>query len=396
MKKRNCLLTSLMLVLFYSCNSQTERREQIVTTDSEIVGGPCESCDIMYVGMPEKISSEHTGPGWNEDAQKLLLTGRVMEPDGKTPAANVIVYYWHTGPGGLYNSDATSLAAAKRHGRYRGWVKTDSTGVYTIRTSRPGAYPNEVIPQHIHLLIKEPDLNNMYYADLYFDDDPLYLPHQKKNGRDDRAGSEVLRVVTKDNVQAAEHNIILGMNIPNYPQPAKENISGLRIGEDQPSFIPYHAFGPDKGSRACPVCKYGRYHGVILFAGTNCDWSEIKNWLSFLEKQSIQRGKYLKVYFVYANSEQAAAIKKLEELGNSLHLERIALTWVSSFSDRKSEVYLNKIPATARNSIVIYKNRSITERYVDLPATEDNFRILADHLDKTRSPYFEWSADVKH
>ncbi|MBK8355591.1 MAG: hypothetical protein IPL13_09540 [Saprospiraceae bacterium] len=68
-------------------------------------------------------------------------------------------------------------------------------------------------------------------------------------------------------MQVAEHNIILGLNIiPNYPQINQSKLnSGLEIGEDNPSFTPFHAFGPDKGTRTCPVCKYGRFHGIVYF-----------------------------------------------------------------------------------------------------------------------------------
>src|SRR5690606_33256026 len=97
--------------------------------------------------------------------------------------SDVIIYYWHTDDHGLYASNEATPNLAKEHGKLRGWVKSDKQGNYTIRTSRPAPYPKDNIPQHIHLAIKEPELPNEYYADLYFDDDPLYLNHQKKYGR---------------------------------------------------------------------------------------------------------------------------------------------------------------------------------------------------------------------
>lgn len=76
-------------------------------------------------------------------------------------------------------------------------------------------------------------------------------------------------MVLDGNVQIADHNIILGLNIPHYPAKSHPALSsGLNIGEDQPSFIPFHAFGPDRGTRTCPVCKYGRYHGIVFLLGT--------------------------------------------------------------------------------------------------------------------------------
>jgi protocatechuate 3,4-dioxygenase beta subunit len=212
--------------------------------------------------MPETIQSEHTSIGWTTDHQKLMITGKAFRLDGKTPAPNVIIYYYHTNDKGLYSSSSQTTEKAIRHGDRRGWVKTDSNGHYTIKTSRPVAYPNDDIPQHIHLTIKEPDISNEYYADLYFDDDPLYLNHKKKYGKVDRSGTELLRVLLDDGVQVAEHDFILGLNIPDYPVKNDAQIhSGLNIGEDQPSFIPYHAYGPDKGKSSNVIRGIGQNTG---------------------------------------------------------------------------------------------------------------------------------------
>lgn len=393
------MLIFICLIISYTgCKGQTdesEKQNRIIKTNNskKIVGGGCEGCELMYVGMPEEIKSEHISIGWQEGNQKLIITGKIYETDGKTPAKNVIVYYWHTDDNGLYSSDSRTPEQAREHGRLRGWVKSDEDGNYKIKTSRPAAYPNDNIPQHIHLSIKEPDIANEYFADLYFDDDPLYLKHKKRYGKADRAGTEILRVVLDGDVQIAEHNIILGLNIPDYPTEIKKEIqSGLNIGEDQPSFIPFHAFGPDKGTRACPVCKYGRYHGIVYFVGDNPDWEEIKKWLKFLDDESISREKYLKAYFVYGNSKnynRQLREAELEKIGNLLELKKIALTFVPSFSDIESEVNLNKINSSVENTFVIYRHRTIIDKYINLKPTPENFRLVAEALNKTRSNYFD-------
>jgi protocatechuate 3,4-dioxygenase beta subunit len=299
----------------------------------------------------------------------------------------------------LYSSDAKTPEKAKVHGKLRGWVKSDKNGNYTIKTSRPAAYPNQDIPQHIHLSIKEPDIDNEYYADLYFDDDPLYLAHKKKYGKIDRAGTEILRVLLDGNVQVAEHDIILGLNIPDYPANTTDlSRSGLNIGEDQPSFIPFHAFGPDKGTRTCPVCKYGRYHGIVYFVGNNPDWTEIKTWLKYLDGESIKREQYLKAYFVYGNSSNYSRQERqneLEKIGSELGLKKMALTFVPSFSDEESEANLNKINPNVENTFVIYRHRTIIDKYINLKPTTQNFRLISETLDKTKGNFFEL-AEPKH
>ena len=395
----------LFIILFNfltSCNGQTKsesNQTEIKAEENKLVGGGCDGCELMYVGMPKVISSEHTSIGWDEGKQKLILTGKVFQLDGRTPASDVVIYYWHTDDSGLYSSNDQTPKQAKEHGKLRGWVKSDKSGNYTIKTSRPDAYPNDNIPQHIHLSIKEPDIINEYYADLYFDDDPLYLKHKKKYGKLDRAGTEILRIVLDGNIQIAEHNIVLGLNIPDYPTKSKADIqSGLNIGEDQPSFIPFHAFGPDKGTRTCPVCKYGRYHGIIYFVGNNPNWDEIKKWLKQLDNESVIREKYLKAYFVYGNSKnynKQTRQTELEKIGEELRLQKIALTFVPSFADTESEANLNKINASIENTFIIYRHRTIVEKYVNLKPTEQNFKLIAETLDKTKGNYFDLN-EPKH
>lgn len=391
-------LTWLLLVFFaFGCKGQTESTENISNPSQRKgpVGGGCDGCELMYFGIPKEINATDTSAGWYEEkGQKLLLTGTVFEPGGKTPAPNIIIYYWHTDTEGYYTADTETDPKAKSHGKLRGWVKSDENGKYSIYTIRPVPYPNEDLPAHIHLSIKEPDNKNEYYTDdVVFDDDPLLIPYMKKYPPENRVGSGIVRVLLKGNLQIAEHDIILGLNIPNYPQKDVSNKkSGLNIGEDQPSFIPFHAFGPDRGSQACPVCKYGRYHGIVLFVGNNPDWDDIKKWLGFLELQSMSRQKYLKAYFVYGNENAYSKSKRaneLETIGRELNLQRTALTFVPSFSDSKTEANLNKINPETENTFIIYKNRRIVDKYIDLKANSENFALISNSLDRTRGDFFD-------
>ena len=65
-------------------------------------------------------------------------------------------------------------------------------GKYTIRTIRPSPYPNDILPAHIHLSIKEPDVAHEYYTDeINFDDDKLLIPHFKSIHRKTVAEAEL-------------------------------------------------------------------------------------------------------------------------------------------------------------------------------------------------------------
>jgi protocatechuate 3,4-dioxygenase, beta subunit len=369
-------------------NTITESRKNL----KNMVGGGCDGCEIMFIGMPANISPVDTSAGWSEKGQKLLVTGKVLKIDGKTPAPNVIVYYWQTDNNGYYSPATGMDEKAKRHGHIRGWVKTDDNGNYSIYTIKPAPYPNENIPAHIHTSIKEPGIDNEYYIDEFVFDDDKLLTGEKRKALENRGGSGILRVLISDDLQIAEHNIILGLNIPGYPETNKsEKQSGLEIGEDNPSFIPFHAFGSDKGTRTCPVCKYGRFHGIVFFVGNNPDWADIKKWLTFFEQESVVRSKYLKAYFVYGNENdysKEARQKELENTGIELNLKNTALTYVPSLTDIESEVNLNKINPAVENTLVIYRHRTIVAKFINFKATADNFKIISSTLANTKGDYF--------
>lgn len=379
-----------------SCNGQTKQTTSNSgrgIENSGIVGGPFENGEFLYIGMPENINSVDTSAGWTQNGQKFLITGTIYKLDGKTPAPNVILYYYHTDINGVYANKQGLDRRVVRHGYIRGWVKSDVNGKYAIYTVRPASYPNSNIEAHIHPAIKEPNIDKEYYIDEFVFDDDKLLTGEKRKRLENRGGSGILRVLKQGDLQIAEHNIILGLNIPNYPEKITTEVqSGLQIGEDQPSFIPFHAFGPDKGSRACPVCKYGRYHGIVYFVGNNPNWEDIKKWLLFLDQQSIARSKYLKAYFVYGNDKDYSKSKRqkeMEDIGIELNLKNIALTFVPSFSDTESEANLNKINPAVENTFILYRNRSIIDKFINLKPTEENFKLLAAELDTNKGNYFD-------
>lgn len=383
-----------------SCTGQNKENNKTQST-----GAAFENSEFTYYGIPKKISSIDTSAGWNLNGQKILLTGIVYQNDGKTPAPGVLLYYYQANTEGKYIHKAEESRSmppnslGQTHGYIRGWVKSDKEGKYYIYTVRPGTYPSNEDPAHIHITVKEPNDIKEYYIDEFVFDDDKILSSAKRKKMENRCGSGVLRLVHKNGLQIGERNIILGLNIPDYPiKPTNEIKSGRNIGEDVFSFIPYHAWGPDKGTRTCPVCKYGWYHGILYFVGNNPNWEEIKLWLTFLDNESRKREKYLKVYFVYGNENaynKSDREKELAKLGKDLQLEKLALTFVPSFSDSESEIDLNKINPDAENTFVIYKRSRIVDKFMNLKPNQDNFNLLSKRLDQTKNEYFDLPKTTK-
>ena len=86
----------------------------------------------------------------SEPGRRMVVTGRLFGPNGKTPLAGRFI--------GVYQTDATGNYGRDRRvpqwARLNGWLRTDSAGRYEIRTIRPGAYPQGNTPEHMHFVIQ--------------------------------------------------------------------------------------------------------------------------------------------------------------------------------------------------------------------------------------------------
>ena len=133
----------------------------------------------------------------------------------------------------------------------------------------------------------------------------------------------------------------------------------------------------------------------MYFVGDHPNWDEIKKWLVFLENESLARSKYLKAYFVYGNENgytKSSRLKELEKIGKELNLKKIALTFVPSMHDIETEANLNKINPQVANTFIIYRYRSIVDKFVNLKPTSDNFKLISTTLDQTKGDFFNLEA----
>ncbi len=182
---------------------------------TQLVGGPCKGCEAIFEYGDNTLRAIDTLPGYEENKPKLVLTGTVFQKDGKTPAKDIILYIYHTNRKGIYETTGNEKNWARRHGIFRGWIKTNTDGRYTFYTFRPASYPNTRIQQHIHITVKEPDRNEYYIDDYVFDDDPFLTSSQRKRLKN-RGGSGLVKPTLEKHRYLINRDIILGLNIPNY------------------------------------------------------------------------------------------------------------------------------------------------------------------------------------
>jgi protocatechuate 3,4-dioxygenase beta subunit len=202
-------LTLTLALLSASCSS----------TDREpIVGRPCEGCEAIFDGLPETLDSRARIAPVDEPGTPLEIAGRVVDREGRA-VAGIVIYAYHTDARGIYPPDlAARTAEARRHGRLRAWVRSDSEGRFAFSTIRPGGYPDTDLPEHVHLHVLEPGRCTYYVDDLMFADDPR-LTAEKRQALDlGRGGSGI--ATPEPLVHGgwrAERTIVLGARIPGYP-----------------------------------------------------------------------------------------------------------------------------------------------------------------------------------
>jgi protocatechuate 3,4-dioxygenase beta subunit len=106
------------------------------------------------LGAPERANLLQPG-----DRVELVLTGRVLTPEGR-PIAHAVVNFWHCNKAGEYDMAGYN---------YTGYQFTDADGRYELTTIVPGAYqPREA--KHIHVKVQA--VTRPVTTQLYFEGEP--------------------------------------------------------------------------------------------------------------------------------------------------------------------------------------------------------------------------------
>lgn len=127
-----------------------------------------------------------------EPGQRLVLAGRVLNADGRTPAAGITVY--------AYQADATGRYSARRGPddnqtpRLCGVLRTDSAGNFRIDSIRPGSYGGGG-SAHIHFEVWNDRLPHRHFT-LTFEERPAGGGVEAASRAGDRAATR--RPIVRD------------------------------------------------------------------------------------------------------------------------------------------------------------------------------------------------------
>ncbi|HZF66256.1 MAG TPA: hypothetical protein VEZ55_17325 [Chitinophagaceae bacterium] len=380
--KHTLNVLAALLTMLMSCrsNGQIESAATAKAFDHEDITG-------IFNEVEPNLSHVASIASKSEPGERLKITGIVYESDGKTPAENVQMYFYHTDARGMYAKRGTEPrnSFAWWHGYNRGSLTTNSKGEYEINTIKPAPYPVRIEPAHIHVIVKSPKQKKVYdVGAITFKGDELATPEYwytvEQHGHPRDGGVELK--MNSGGILEGKMNYVL------YAQyDIASTNSGLLIGEECPAFSPQHAFGPDKGSKACPMCKYGHKQGVMAWVNTD-DWSEMAKLAQFFETTIAEKGQdNIRAFIIYMNPSKLAPQKvavKLDELGKSAGLKSVALLYIPSPDDNKSSgLYRINPNEKIKNTVLVFKERRVRDKFINFNASTDEFTQLTKNLSKT-------------
>ena len=212
--QKNRLILCIISLCFTlnSCSQATKKTDNTLKSESTIEITNKENCNWCGTSeAPENVSWKTVIPPKGELGKKLIISGTIYLPDGKTPAKDIIVYVHHTNNEGIYPKKGNEKGNGQYHGYLRGWMKTDSNGKYEFETIRPSPYHSHTgEPAHIHYNIQGTDYPEYWLTAIWFSDDPRVTDEYKKSVKRSGGYSNIIPL-TKDgnNVLRGKRNIIL-------------------------------------------------------------------------------------------------------------------------------------------------------------------------------------------
>jgi protocatechuate 3,4-dioxygenase beta subunit len=107
----------------------------------------------------------------------MIIAGTVYQTDGKTPAPNVLIYFYHTDSEGYYRRPGGDGA---RHGHFRGWMLTDAKGRYEFSSIQPAPYPERKWSAHVHMTLTGKSFREDSIDSILFEGDKLITAEERK------------------------------------------------------------------------------------------------------------------------------------------------------------------------------------------------------------------------
>lgn len=155
------------------------------------------------------------------------------------------------------------------------------------------------------------------------------------------------------------------------PAVARNVDSGLKVGEKVFAFHPKHVAGPHKGTDACPPCTYGNLPQVqVWINGDSVDnYGPIAKMLQgAMEAHKDQKLKAFMIVMVDP-SKSAQVAGGLEHTAGKLGLKDVAVAYLPTNDEAVTNYQVNT-SKDVKNTIFVYRDRTVKSKFVNLKADE--------------------------
>ena len=128
------------------------------------------------IDAPDNVSWRTALTKKSDADQAILISGTVFQSDGKTPAPNILIYFYHTDSTGHYGRGN----GEPRHGHFRGWLLTGADGRYEFSSIKPAPYPDRVQAAHIHMTLTGTNFHEDSIDSILFEGDKFITPLERE------------------------------------------------------------------------------------------------------------------------------------------------------------------------------------------------------------------------
>ncbi len=128
------------------------------------------------IDAPDDVSWETGLSRKSDQDEPMIISGTVFQPDGRTPAPNVLIYFYHTDSEGLYGR-----RGEVRDGHFRGWMLTGANGKYEFSSIKPAPYPNRTEPAHVHMTLTGKTFKEDSINTILFEGDKFIKPEERNS-----------------------------------------------------------------------------------------------------------------------------------------------------------------------------------------------------------------------
>ena len=191
---KNASMAALAFPFLVSCQGGTSAQ----VAESEILKRirqntrPLGAEGMGAIDFPLNVGAKTVLSNETDKGDPIKIRGIVYKADGKTPAANTLIYIYHTDFEGYYGRSSNE----HKHGRYRGWMLTNKDGSYAFNTIKPAPYPVNRFAAHIHMTVTTETAREDWIDSILFEGDKL-ISAQERQSAGKRGGYNPILTLTK-------------------------------------------------------------------------------------------------------------------------------------------------------------------------------------------------------